>query len=79
MTWPLIKYKSSSEVVDQHMEPGVVGWGGGVCSLGLLDRLKGILWAVDSVLPEVLRTSLASLRVFGLRALVWNPGGRDPK
>lgn len=37
----------------------MVGWGGGVYSLGLLDRLKGILWAVGSVLPGVPRTSLA--------------------
>lgn len=40
-TWPLVKLKSFSEVVDQGMELGVSGGLGGsghVCSLGLLDR-----------------------------------------
>lgn len=53
-TWPLVKMKTSSKVVDGNVVPRE-------CRLKLLDRLKGVFnrwWAVVS--PRVLVTTLAS-------------------
>lgn len=55
-----------------------MGVGGqGVCSLGLLGRLKGVQWAVSSILPGISKTSLASrkaTRVVG--PSIWIPEKR---
>lgn len=53
-TWPSVKMKTSSKVVDRNVVPRE-------CSLELLDRLKGVFrrwWAV--VFPQVPLTTLAS-------------------
>lgn len=53
-TWPLVKMKTSSKVVDRNVVPRE-------CNLELLDRLKGVFsrwWAV--VFPRVPVTTLAS-------------------
>lgn len=60
LTWALVKHKSSSKVMDQNMKPR-----GKRYILGLLGKLKRVLWVVEGVLPGVHRTSLTFHKAAG--------------